>query len=516
MLSNRFKALTTAAVLVLLVGAFLNSDPADAQVSTNEHVYYGYIPPSTDIAQWLTIDISITETRPTPGEVDEVIDGTKINYTVPSGLAILDVVGLEDGTSIEIWDIYANQKIESTTLDRLEKKFFSIAVGTFFKIVASHRIAALLNGGGNLFTPGSDRGGTSTFYPSVTGGFRGREFIFNGAPATHPYAYSVDRVGYNFYLMALEETDWTLADSPGIWSTSAHLAQRGKRTTIIQSRIHHLGEHNGAGNDVVFHLTTSGDVEVSCCALGDFVAVPAITGGYVGKLFYAPVAVTYEQEGRTAVFIVLPLEEGQVKMYDREMNVIATHSFSASDVQDMNYWYNDLGIGRFDLIAESTGDMAFMVGQTEETAEIYYLGDDITFIGSRPDQEIRFYAPTMAVIFAPETLTVNIDGGAPIQMAKDDFRLLDSGVHSVSADKHVIVEVLAAGGIPLEDTAQWDDWGSYLIEPADMDVSFEAPEGFLVEAADNTMYIVVAAAAAAVVVVVIVFLMMRRRRASRT
>jgi len=204
----------------------------------------------------------------------------------------------------------------------------------------------------------------------------------------------------------------------------------------------------------------------------------------------------------TAAFIVVPLEEGQVTIYDGNLNTIDTHTFTETDVQDMDYWYYDLGIGRYSLIAESTGDIAFMVGQTMGTTEIDYLGDDIAFIGSRPNQEIRFYAPTMAVIFAPETLTINIDGGAPIQMAEDDFRLLDSGVHSLSADKHVVVEVLAAG-------AGWNNWGSYLIEPSDVDVSFEAPEDFTAKAVDYTIYI--AGGVVAVAVVVVLFMLRRRR-----
>jgi len=274
---------------------------------------------------------------------------------------------------------------------------------------------------------------------------------------------------------------------------------------MLQSRVNHQESHGGAGNDVVFHLTTNGDVEVSCCALGDFVAVPAITGGYVGRLFCAPIAVTLEEAGRTAAFIVVPLEEARVTIYDAELNVVATRTFTESEVNNMEYWYHELGMGRFDIIAESTGDVTFIVGQTQEVADIDHLGDDITFIGSKPNQEIRFYAPTRAVIFAPENLTATIDGGTPIQMAKDEFRLLDVGVHSIVADKHVIVEILAAGSF-------WADWGSYLIEPADLDVSFQVPEDFLIEQTDYTMYI---AAAVIAVILVLAFFVMRRRRARR-
>ena len=500
-MDNRFRALTIVAVSVLLVGAFLDFNLANAQASA-EHVYYGFVPPSTDIAALLEI-----EDVPRPGEVDELLGGTKINYTVPSGVAILDVVGLEDGTSIEIWDIYANQKIESATIDRLEKKMFYMPVGTFFKVEASHRIAALLAGGELVFDADDWNGGTSTFYPSVTGGFRGREFIFTAAPGTHPYAYSMDVLGYNFYLFAVEEADWALSDAIEVWDATGHLVQRGTRTTMLQSRMHHLELNNGAGNDVVFHLSTSGDTELLCCATGDYVVVPAVTGGYIGKLFYAPTTATSGSASEhSASFIVVPLEEGTVTVYDLGMNEIASRAFTASDVENMDHWYHGFGLGRFDLIAESTGDIAFMVGETEGIAEIDYLGDDIAFIGSRPNQEIRFFAPTMAVVFAPEALTISIDGGAPIQMAKDAFSLLESGVHSVSADRHVIVEVLAAGD-------DWDGWGSYLIEPSDIDASFEVPEGFKAKAVDYTMYI--AAAAVAVVVVVAVVFMMRRRGASK-
>jgi uncharacterized membrane protein affecting hemolysin expression len=107
------------------------------------------------------------------------------------------------------------------------------------------------------------------------------------------------------------------------------------------------------------------------------------------------------------------------------------------------------------------------------------------------------------VVFAPETLTATIDSGTPVQMAKDDFRLLESGAHSISADKHVIVELLAGG-------AGWKGWGSYLIEPLDMDVTFEAIAGFASKQVDYTMYIAIAVVA--VVIVALAFLTMRRRR----
>ena len=461
------------------------------------HVYFGYVPPTTSIAEYEGADA---------GGVDEISRGVVVNYTVPANVAILDVAGIKDNTKVEIWDVYADQLIASATINRLEKKHFYIPSGTFFKLASSERVAAFLGGGATVFEPEDSVGGTSTFYPSTTGGFRGREFIFVAAPGTHPYAYSKDRIGYNFYLFALKDTDWSLADAAGIWSTSGHLTQRGTRTTILQSRKHHLEYHNGAGNDLVYTLTTSGDVEVSCSALGDYVAVPSLTGGFRGRVFYAPLSVTLEEAGRSGMVIVVPLEEGRVVIYDKDLNTIAEHSFTASDVENRQFWYYNLGIGRFDLLVESSGDVVVFVGQTQQMAELEYLGDDITFVGARPNQEVRFYAPTMAVLFAPEDSTVTIDGGAPLQMKADSFRLLESGVHSVVADKHVVVELLASG-------VGWNGWGSYLIEPADVDVSFEAPEGLLSKPVNIILYGGIAAVV--VVVVALAAVLMRRRKAKQ-
>ncbi|MBS7635119.1 hypothetical protein KEJ34_06485 [Candidatus Bathyarchaeota archaeon] len=494
MLTRRFWMIATIlSILIFLTMASATLPSLNSNI--NEHVYYGYVPPTTNIAGG---------EGDYPGEVDELIEGTVISYTVPSGVAILDVVGLEDDTYIEIWDIYSNVMLASEVIDKFEKKFFYISAGSFFKLVSSQRVAAMLAGGAWVFEPEGSVGGTSTFYPSVTGGFRGREFVFVAAPGTHPYAYSKDRIGYNFYLFALRETDWSLSDVIERWTAGGHLKQRDSHTTILQSRKHRFEYNNGAGNNVVYRLTTTSDAVLSCSALGDFVAVPAITGGYVGRVFYAPVSVTLEEEGRSAAFIVIPLEEGKVTVYNEALDTIAERTFTSSDVENRNYWYHNLGIGRFKLIVQSAGNICFMVGQTEGVVDMDHLGDDITFVGAKPNQEVRFYAPTMAVVFAPEDLMISIDGGAPIRMEKDEFRLLESGCHSVKADKHVIVEVLAGG-------SSWDDWGSYLMEPLDVDASFEVPEGFLEKRQEYTTYIIIAA----VVIVVIAAALMLRRRGRR-
>ncbi|MEM1543208.1 MAG: hypothetical protein QXU09_04275 [Thermoproteota archaeon] len=482
---------TVAVAIVLIVLLFLITPISICATSSYEHVYYGYVPPTTNIPQ-----------------VAELIKGESVNYTVPEGVAILDVVGLDDGTYIEIWDIYTNVKIASDIVNKFEKKFFYIPAGSFFKLVSSKRVAALLCGGFDVFESDSEVvGGTSTFYPAVTGGFRGREFIFVAAPPFYGYAYHIDKIGHNFNLLALEKVDFTLSDSIEGWSTSGRLEQRGSFSILLQARRKITDYQNGAGRDVVFHLTTTGDVVVCCSALDDFIAVPALTGGYVGKTFYVAANQPVKgQEGRSISFIILPLEECKVTVYNLDLEILAEKTFTSSDVANINYWFHSLGTtGRFKIIVQSTGDICFMVGQTTGIADIKYLGDDITFIGARPDQEIRFYAPTMAILFAPEDLTATIDGST-VQMRKDEFRLIESGPHTVKANKHIIVQILASG------SSGWISWGSYLIEPLDLDITFEElPYSFFEKKQDLTTYYIIAAIATTIAAVILVLRLKIRR-----
>jgi hypothetical protein len=516
-------------LVLLLFAAVLDVACVVSVLGAEEHVYYGYVPPSRDV--YNVNAPNATEA----GRVQEMIKGKVVDYYVPSGSAVLDIVGIEDGTYFEITNIYTGEVIAADTVDKFEKKHFFIPFGTFFKITSTKRIGALLTGGAQIYEPdgrplafrlqgitgGEPPGGTSLFYPAVTGGFRGREFIFVAAPPTHPFGYSKDLMGYNFYLVALEEADWMLKDSIDSWSQSGHIAPRSNKQLMIQSRCFYASyaqTHGGGGSDVVFHVETTGDVIVACSGgIDDFFAVPAVTGGFVGKIFVTPLTLSAEQEGRTAAFVVLPLEACEVKVYNKDLGLIASRSFTTDDVSKKSYWYYSLGRGRFDLIVESTGNICFMAGKTKGGADMECLGDDITFMGAGPNQEIRFYAPATAILFAPEDLSVSIDGGAPIKMSKDEFRLIESGVHSVKADKHIIVEILATGGGPALwvdfDVSGWTGWGSYLIEQLDVDKTFEIPEKLLKGAAgaDYTNYIIIAGIAAIVVAAAVITIKMRRQ-----
>ncbi|MEM1909648.1 MAG: hypothetical protein QXT79_09775, partial [Thermofilaceae archaeon] len=235
----------------------------------------------------------------------------------------------------------------------------------------------------------------------------------------------------------------------------------------------HGGVSAAVGYDSVFKLTATGEVMVSSVALGALIYVPALTGGYVGRSFWAPNHATYRQTGRSAVLVIVPLEPGKVTVFRRDdMSVIAEREFTESDVAERRYWYLSLGIGRFDTLIQSTGDITVLIAQTLQEDSPDFIGDGITFLGSRPNQEVRFFTPSMAVVFAPEDQTAWINGQQK-ELKRDQFIVLGSGVHSVKGTGHLIIQVIAPGA------QGFQKWGHYLIEPADIDASYpDVPELF--------------------------------------
>jgi hypothetical protein len=487
---KNMKTRATALVSLLVIAAVVSPQftlPAYGQPLA--HVYYGYVPPSTDLPA-----------------LDELVKGAKMNFTPPSGHALLDIVAYEDGTRVELYDIVSGLLVNATTLNALEKATFFVPYGMYFKVVASKRVGVLLTGGQAAYSPGYFSG-VATFYPSVEGGFRGKTFVFMPAPATHQYGYTMDLVHRNFYLFALEDTSWELKDRIEKFSTKDSTRRGEVASTILQSRVTQGGVSAAVGYDSVFKLTSTGEVIVGSVALGALVQVPALTGGYVGKTFWAPVHATYRQPGRTAALVIVPLEPGKVTVYKREdMSVVAEREFTDSDVAQKNYWFLKLGIGRFDLLVKSTGDITVLIAQTLTEESPDFIGDGIAFLGSRPNQEVRFFTPSTAIVFSPEDQTAIIDGETRT-LKRDQFVILGSGVHSVKGSGHLIIQIVAPGA------QGFQKWGHYLIEPADIDASYSDVPELFERGMPITTYIGIAVAVVAVGVVAFLFVRRRKKRA---
>ncbi len=446
------------------------------------YVYYGFVPTaSSDM-----------------GNVIELVDGVVSNFTPPSGHAILDIVGTEDNTKVEVYDILNKRVIAEFTIDRLKKETLFIPYGTFFRVSSDKRVAAYLFGGSGYPGYGSD-----TFYLSVDGGFIGKEFIFLASTMTD--SYSAERRGVNLWMYGIESSDYKIVDSSGFEVGTGHVDMHGSKGSFLACRVAFGDEIAGAGNSIIFDVSTSGDVLTACLTSSGLMAVPAVTGGFVGRLFVVPAFLSLDEPGATVMLIVVPLEAGEVKVYDESLREMLSHTFSDSDVAQMKFWYHNLGKTRRTLLIKSTCDITVMVGNTLVSEDIDHLGDDITFLGTKPNQEVRFYAPTMAVVFAPKECDAIIDGVSQ-HLVADNFVLLEKGVHSVKANTSLIIEVLATPGT-------WDHWGNYLISPDDVDIEYTPPEGFGEARGGGLSMTMIGGIVVVVVIVVLVgYAFMRRRR----
>ncbi|MFQ6095719.1 MAG: hypothetical protein ACE5NN_06215 [Candidatus Bathyarchaeia archaeon] len=479
---HRFRRLF---LIFLVCTAFflINTQNVNEGHNSSTHVYYGYVPISTDTGFPYPDEVSASP--PPPRTILEIINGEHYRYIPPEGTALLDIIGISDGTNVEIWDILAQQMLASKTINRLEKWTYFIEIGRFFKVVADSRVAVFLSGGYTMWS-GSYyyRMGAETFYPCSDAGFIGKDFVFMSSITTDTYRSY--QAGSNLYIAALEKSDIEVVSSSGKRVLTASLDQYGVGKYFLAARLGaEEAAYGGGGDSIMFHMKSTGKVIAMCVTSRSLTAVPSVTGGFVGRIFYAPIYLTIEEEGSAAAFVVVPIEPGEVTVYDSKFNVVGEKTFSQADIDNKVYWFKNMGSAKDLLIFKSTGDITVMVGCTylgptvKKEVGAEDLGDDITFLGAKADQRIQFYVPTLGVVFATKDCVATIDGETKT-LKEDEFVLVEQGVHSVKADAEVVIQILAASNparIVVEDR-QWTDWGSYLLSTDDINVSYEVPEGF--------------------------------------
>ncbi|MEM2242002.1 MAG: hypothetical protein QXS46_07365, partial [Candidatus Bathyarchaeia archaeon] len=438
----RAKVILCIALFLLVVASAITF------AENEEYVYYGFIPVGTD-AGW-------PNTHPQRRNIDELLNKVIYNYTPPEGTAILDVIATEDDTYVEIWDILAKERIGSATLNKLEKYTTFIKFGTFFKVIANKRVSVLQSGGylefGTAVTGGQAAGDT-TFYPADEGGFIGKRFTFIAVP--FPDSYITYHYGSNFLCTALEDTEVVIYDSTGKEVTRFTLKQgeslpynRGR----LISRRNRQTPTQGGGDSIIFRAESTGLILVRTATQRSFLAVPAVTGGWVGKLFVTPILLAIDEPGSEQVLIIVPIEPGTVSIYDGKMNLLAEKSFTQEDIDNKVFWFYSFGKpSQTAAIIKSTCKITVLEGSTYIPPELGKttigpedLGSNIAYMGARANEETRFYVPSTAIIFAPEDLTIIVDGETK-SLKKDDFIILDRGVHEIKASHEVIIQLNCPG-----------------------------------------------------------------------
>jgi len=137
------------------------------KVNTEEsYVFYGFAPLLVENSTRVVDDVAF------------------LNYSLFP--ARLDVVGISDGTKVEVYNLTGRKLLADGTLDRMELMTVYIGReatnlrsppfgGTYFKVVSDKLVAVCISGVREDY-------GFSTFYPGVGGGFVDEEFIFMANP----------------------------------------------------------------------------------------------------------------------------------------------------------------------------------------------------------------------------------------------------------------------------------------------------------------------------------------------
>lgn len=442
-------------------------------------------------------------------------------YAPACNVTRLDIVGFNDTTHVEIYDLTAQTLLASATVNRMGLYTYEVteSLGSsedlYFKVVADKPVAACLSGVqklifGERYAISAWRG-FDTFYPSTDGGFSGKEFIFMATHTIWTPGIYMQEVNVHF-IFGVEDSHVTVFDSDGVKVAELDAAAGSFNKISLEE-------------SVVYKIASTGRIlTVGLCSEA-FTYVPSLTGGFVGRSFYCTVAADEAGQGETTSLVVLAHEDADVNVYDSGRPGWHIQLFG-SDVKKTlkrgELWYNDTILASMPLRIESAGGISVLVGNggnwwgasSNITAHMpQNIGDDISFIGVGAGEKLRFYAPTKAVLFATRDSSVNLDG-VLVNIKENEPLTVLGGIHVLQADAPIIVEVLGEGGWDpefqstyLKPPTGYESWGSYLISAQFLEVTYPQPPPI----SAISELILFTAAGVAVSAVLIVLLVWKRR-----
>jgi hypothetical protein len=460
----------------------------------------------------------------------------------------INVVALEDDTKVEIYSIEKGNLVASATLAKGQVFNYQSSKEDTYKIITTKPAIAYLWGGlqATYTYAGWITEGYATYFPSITGRFVGREFVFlMGAGFLVAFAYEDAQVtlygedGSILSITAIRAGSYAVLGQTRWGGMSDYSYESTGLTCSYQSPPH------GDDNPHVYRVVSTGDISLAQFAMaGLFTAVPSNTGDFIGRYFLTAVTgfnfyVRYDEgifdaTGKLVVYEtyspgalrIIAHEPALVKVYDvdtaiviYEKNMIAGEVWEQSNITQLSpVWlpshpiWNPPGPPtkggipvppmdvRF-LRVESTGDISLFAGHMDApygtAAKGTIMGDDVTFLAG---DSLRVSANDAIIIFAPVDVKLTINGETK-SLSKDSFLVLQGGTYHITADHAVIVQINQLGG-----PGGYDNFGSAIV------TTTEATATPPVVGVPLTTYIVVASGIA---VVIVAFLFLRRRRKTK-
>ena len=431
--------------VVLLSGAWRQT-AAQLGEHPNEHVFYGYAPATVKPIFY------------------SFVAGPQHKYV--GSPPQLTIVGIHDGTSVEVYNLTDGGAIASFTIDRMEFRRICLANETYFKVVSDKMVSVLLNGGGWKSDGNRVVHMASTFYPSIEGGYVGAEFIL--VPIN-----STDGLLHIFFI---EDAHLTIQDAEEEVIEELAGAAGEMKTTYLKKL---PGEADFLALET-YTVVSTGRIMLAGLAPNSFLYLPSLTGGFVGKHFASV---------RGGTVILVALEDAEVAIYDLKRPGWHMTFFGPDLTIDLSVgeWYNASDVAA-PMRIDSTGNISVLIGDCggwhgswtylSGLSHPEHMGDDVGFVVIRPGQEFGFSVPTEAVLFAHEGSIMEIDG-AVVSVRQDEHLTLAQGVHMVKADAPVTIEILGHGWeYERSELLQlYDNYASYLVSYQGSRENYPEPPG---------------------------------------
>jgi len=382
----------------------------------------------------------------------------------PGSSPELIVVGFNDDTSVELYDITDPSNPEllnSTTLNKGRAAVIYVYKAhykpRYFKVVSNKRIGVLLT----EITVGS------TLYPAITGGFAGKEFVLMSR---------MPKYGKYTAVYAYEDAKATLYD------------EKGNKIMEIE-----IPQGKGVNLDLVpkkpYRLVSTGRLLIISMAEDCITYLVDEQGRLKGKHFggggFSP-----PMGGNEIGVVVIPYEAGEVKIYDNNGKLLASHVFEEAEAELMVPWVVKLGGKPKEFKVVSTGMISVLAGNMDSSGS---FGDDAASIVIPADEKVGLYMPSYAyaAIIASESTTIAV-GGELRELDEDEHLLIvvdpsildylnatesssdivvlpvGTNATAVRATRPVTVQVNYLGG--------WDNWCTYILAVEDAELSLSPPK----------------------------------------
>jgi len=369
--------------------------------SPEEYTYYGYVPPRI----WRVWNPTFWQGEPR---------GILVGNESISTRGILAITGNHDGTKVKVYTTPGMSLVQEYSMDKLDNVLVYLPNGTFFKVVSDKVVTVMLMGG--IRVEKAEATGSS-FMTSTEGGFVGREFIFLSLRGVKEYFIDTVPPGFAYAVYALEDSDVTIYEN-GSRLTEFKLSANQVRE--VQLKTFYL-----------YDVVSTGRIMVETFFVERSLFFPSAQGGFLGTRFHGS-----------------GIAKEEVQTYDPRVRLVATGTDDLKmSVVNIDYRRKALDVD----VSTGTGqafqvDALHLIAESNRPALLMHRSDDdtggVAFAGLKGGQTAYIQVPEgESYIFSRVSTVVTIDD-VQLRLPADGMATLTEGLHKVSADQDVVIQVV--------------------------------------------------------------------------